>query len=782
MRGALRAIAVKWDTVGIVDNFANARERTVDGDRPIKRREDDRLGFAPVADHLARAIVDQPAKDGLVFGIEGKWGSGKSTLINLTIEALKSHGDAGPEVIAFSPWLVGDRDDLLRSLFDELAAAAVKIDPIEIAVADAGGKSWLPAKLRWSAIRNEHWRLRRKEQLRNSLGGKLRAFGWLAGSVGKLARMAGSFGLVGGNLVATAVESGGEAASQFLASAPVAKRKTELVEALALLSRRIAIFIDDLDRLEPREASEVLRLIRAVADFPNVIYVLSYDPAVVADTLTKSVQVDDGAAFLEKIVQVSFGVPRPEAFDLRRWFQAEVYQLFAEEIERRLFHQRLAQVIDVQGGRYLKTGRDIVRTMNALRLHAIPVRSRIDIPDMVWLQLIKIGNPTFYAWIEEYLTEAAAIAAGATATHDAPQMMAGRLEEILTKELLNIDLSMIELEEVLPGLDPGGGDGRDRERLRVFNDLRGEGINRFVSSGRLGSPEHYRYYFAFAHPAGALSDEQVQAFIEVAGQAPNEATQMLAKFIEQLRPQGGTMAEVLIDRLTTWADRIPGGAILGIITSLAHTMDDAALSAPAGDFGQHGAWVSAERAVTVLLKRATADVRELSLIAIFEEGRALGWATQILRDEIFSHGHYGDHAQPEQQWLLSASEFRDVLVTMLRRYRETPAAELMRVPELISLLYAWKQGSGTEEARAWVAAQTETDDGFFAFLSCLRSWAANSELGVYRPLKRRNLIDFLDYDHALRRLDGILLSEDASEHSRKLASELLEAAKQDRGY
>ena len=66
----------------------------------------------------------------------------------------------------------------------------------------------------------------------------------------------------------------------------------------------------------------MLRLIRAVADFPDVIYVLSYDPHVVASVLKKAVQVDDGAAFLEKIVQINIRVPRPEAFDLRSWSQS----------------------------------------------------------------------------------------------------------------------------------------------------------------------------------------------------------------------------------------------------------------------------------------------------------------------------------------------------------------------------------------------------------------------------------------------------------------------------
>lgn len=73
-------------------------EVLMDADRPIKTATEDRLGFAPVAERLAETILDQSARDGLVFGIEGEWGSGKSTLINLTISALRNAAPA-PEII-----------------------------------------------------------------------------------------------------------------------------------------------------------------------------------------------------------------------------------------------------------------------------------------------------------------------------------------------------------------------------------------------------------------------------------------------------------------------------------------------------------------------------------------------------------------------------------------------------------------------------------------------------------------------------------------------------------
>ena len=367
---------------------------------------------------------------------------------------------------------------------------------------------------------------------------------------------------------------------------------------------------------------------------------------------------------------------------MRRWFQAEVYELFPGEFDAAVerqgsLKQRLAQAIDMQGGRYLQTGRDVVRALNALRLHAVPVHGSVDIPDMVWLQLVRIGNPKFYSWVEEYLTEVAAIANGARVTDGAASAMKLRLENILREENLDLHRSAIELEDILPGVDGGLGVRRDGEELRIFNDLQRNVIDRFVASRRLGSPQHYRYYYAFSHPAGALPDQQIQAFIEVAERSPADAIQMFTDLIRVTRPQGGTLAEVLVDGLIAWLDRIPEGAIPGIISSFAETMDAAALSSEEVDFGEHAAWRSAKRATAVLLKRTAGNIRAGCLHTLFAQGRALGWLTHILRSEIFSHGHYGDHAEPEDNWLLTSAEFTDALSTMFGRYREMPDAELI---------------------------------------------------------------------------------------------------------
>src|SRR6185437_2353953 len=92
--------------------------------------------------------------------------------------------------------------------------------------------------------------------------------------------------------------------------------RTRLIDALKALDRRIIVTIDDIDRLEPTEMLEVLRLVRSVGDLPNILYLLCYDSDILADGIKHAAAVADGQAYLEKIVQLTIPVPRPETFQL----------------------------------------------------------------------------------------------------------------------------------------------------------------------------------------------------------------------------------------------------------------------------------------------------------------------------------------------------------------------------------------------------------------------------------------------------------------------------------
>lgn len=94
------------------------RASDIDYDIPLKvdsalqRDKLSRKGYAEIA---ATALRKVPSSAGLVVSIEGAWGSGKTSALAM-IEALLLEDEAlaSPLIVHFNPWLVGDKDALLR--------------------------------------------------------------------------------------------------------------------------------------------------------------------------------------------------------------------------------------------------------------------------------------------------------------------------------------------------------------------------------------------------------------------------------------------------------------------------------------------------------------------------------------------------------------------------------------------------------------------------------------------------------------------------------------------
>ena len=53
-------------------------------DMPINNYDNDKLNFKPFAKKVAKGILNYNQDETLILSIEGKWGSGKTSLINLT--------------------------------------------------------------------------------------------------------------------------------------------------------------------------------------------------------------------------------------------------------------------------------------------------------------------------------------------------------------------------------------------------------------------------------------------------------------------------------------------------------------------------------------------------------------------------------------------------------------------------------------------------------------------------------------------------------------------------
>src|SRR3954471_23898779 len=74
-------------------------------DEPIASRSGDRFHRSALAERIADLIVRASRQNNsTVFAVVGPWGSGKSSLLNMSRDCLAG---SGIEVVDFNPWLVG---------------------------------------------------------------------------------------------------------------------------------------------------------------------------------------------------------------------------------------------------------------------------------------------------------------------------------------------------------------------------------------------------------------------------------------------------------------------------------------------------------------------------------------------------------------------------------------------------------------------------------------------------------------------------------------------------
>ena len=281
--------------------------------------------------------------------------------------------------------------------------------------------------------------------------------------------------------------------------------------------------MDDVDRLEPVEVRELLRLVRSVADFPNVAYLLCYDGLTLARSIETSTGVRDGRALLEKIVQTEVGVPRPESFALRRLFSTEL-ATFAQcgpEVG-----QRLMQVVDIAGGRCFDTPRTVSRVLDSLRLFWPALEGSVDLADLVWLRIIAVASPRTCRWVEEYLDALAVVASGRGSVDARERARVGkRLDKAFEADGTDWERMLMELHLAIPRLGYGRGSKEDADE-RVFAHDNGDRES-VAQARRLGSPDHSRIYFALGKAPGSVDVADIEALLGAARDSAEAATGIL---------------------------------------------------------------------------------------------------------------------------------------------------------------------------------------------------------------------------------------------------------------
>ncbi len=324
--------------------------------------DEDLLGRDKFCSQLANQICLTSNSPGLVLSLEGPWGSGKTSTINRISHHLRKIPDDERPIIAhFNPWMVGSLNALVQEFFIQITSS------IGLSPHASQAKKISEALISYS---------------------RLFSFAkWIPGA----------------EPYATALESLFKGASDAtkaagdLTTLNVAEQKKRISDSIVELAKPFVIFIDDLDRLPPEEVFAMIRLVKAVSDFPQMAYVLAFDPAYIEKAFEKF-GIESGREYLDKIVQVRTTLPRIGMAQIGKIVDREIDSIKIDDSLSTFFEEqkRLSDLYHNSIKFLLRTPRDVYRVFNRLRLLYPLTKTEVGIADLFAIESIAITAPKLY--------------------------------------------------------------------------------------------------------------------------------------------------------------------------------------------------------------------------------------------------------------------------------------------------------------------------------------------------------------------------------------------------
>ena len=254
-------------------------------DLPVVNKEDDIFEVSNYVNALSAFIKEFTTP--MTIAIQGTWGAGKTSLMNLIREELGNSVDS----IWFNTWQYSQfnmEDELTLTLLSSLSEA---LEP-EQSQRENIGKSILSLASR-TALKI----------------GVSTASHFLGEEVGEALQDAGSE-------AKSIITKNKEQDLSPVQAVKVLKKQFQeaVLNKIGKSSKdRLVFFIDDLDRLNPGKAVEVLEILKLFLDCDKCVFVLAIDYSVVSQGVKvkygDSIDDSKGRSFFDKIIQVPFKMP-----------------------------------------------------------------------------------------------------------------------------------------------------------------------------------------------------------------------------------------------------------------------------------------------------------------------------------------------------------------------------------------------------------------------------------------------------------------------------------------
>lgn len=326
----------------------------INPDLPITKASEDKLNRKSFAENLAHVLLQSSFPTSFSVGLYGPWGSGKTSLLNMVVEQVEAQ-NKDVIVLRFNPWLCSDPKQLITQFFKQLASA-IKVKK--------------PAADTMCELVEQYADIFDAAALIPYVGTGIVAFFKAIAAKARRHNQQKNNDLQG--------------------------KKDEIVSKMREENLKIIVTIDDIDRLSDEEIAAVFQLVKALADFPNAVYLLAFDYKVVVHALS-AVQYGDGREYLEKVIQVPFEVPAPSIESIHDALFAKIGEILGDLPASRWDKTKWVELFQYGVKDYIHSMRDVIRYTNTFDLKYQLLREETNPVDLLGLTCLQVFEPGVYS-------------------------------------------------------------------------------------------------------------------------------------------------------------------------------------------------------------------------------------------------------------------------------------------------------------------------------------------------------------------------------------------------
>ncbi|MCH2496570.1 MAG: KAP family NTPase [Erythrobacter sp.] len=721
-------------------------------DAAITRSQDDALRRVSYARRIAEILSTSKFDDGRVFAIRGDWGTGKTSLKNIVIEALDDD-ERSTQWMNFNPWRWSDGDAISRALYRDIASKL------------GGWFSWTANK-RARAIRRYSDQLLSSGKLDKVAGDKdllslVLSNGTIAGlaaAIGMSLPNVGAFAsiLIGVGIALPLANLLVQSVLRDRVSGPLEDVRKDLESKLSKLDRTLVVFVDDIDRLEPTEIRRVFKEIKTNANLPNIVFVLLYQKSIVESALD-DISDGEGSRFLEKIVQSHFDLPALGGGKLR--------QILAETLAEKIgnlateangFEQvRWGNILVECISPFISNLRDVNRYMSSvevyLPLHGGHTVFEVNILDFLALEVLRVFEPDVHREL--------ALNKGVLLQTD------GRYKGHHLK-----DADRAKIDSIIELADAGHRQAIRSTLVRLFptveeileNKGYGDGFwKKWSTEKRVCVEAFFPRYFELQSPEGEVSESELVGFINSAA----NLDQLLAK-VGELDAKG--LLPSVANRMDGGVDRLPLDQAANLLVAIFEIGQR--LSRPIDLDPFNSPWIAAWRTATWYLKRLDAGDRDRLALNALEKTRSLPMGAILIG--LDEDRRKSDDKEDDRRFSDDGLEaLKNAWLNILAEKRENPD-EMLEEGRFVDAMYRWRDFSGSlDEPKRWIDNLKEDSDFLPKMLVAFMNVGTSQGWGdrvVRRNLSfsKQTMEDFFGIEwlsEELQNLDETSLSEDQAE-------------------